>query len=109
MKVYDVIRAAKDVYTDEVAKRQYPGMCWCLKVAAVKGMDFKEKNKKGHPSYKDLHDNIPEFNPGFLHHDRVIRSPGLDFWWDTYNVKARFDAFEILESIYKDSVREFEY
>ena len=79
MKIYDVIRAAKDVYTDEVAKRQYPGMCWCLKVAAVKGMDFKEKNKKGHPSYKDLHDNIPEFNPEFLH-DRVIRSPGLDFW-----------------------------
>lgn len=55
----------------------YPGMCWCLKVSAVKGFDFKEKNRKGHPSYKDLVDNIPEFNPEFLKAIISILKSGL--------------------------------
>lgn len=59
MRVYDVIKTAEDTYISETSRLIYPGMCWCLKVSA--GFDFKEKNRKGHPSYKDLVDNIPEF------------------------------------------------
>lgn len=44
-----------------------------MRVSAVKGFDFKEKNRKGHPSYKDLVDNIPEFNPEFLKATREVR------------------------------------
>lgn len=47
MKVYDVVRNAKETYINEISHRSYPGMCWCLKVAATRGMDFKEKNRKG--------------------------------------------------------------
>lgn len=53
MRVYDVIKTAEDTYISETSRLIYPGMCWCLKVSAVKGFDFKEKNRKGHPSYKD--------------------------------------------------------
>lgn len=59
MRVYDVIKTAEDTYISETSRLIYPGMCWCLKVSAVKGFDFKEKNRKGRPSYKDLVDNIP--------------------------------------------------
>lgn len=62
-------------------------MCWCLKVSAVKGFDFKEKNRKGHPSYKDLVDNIPEFNPEFLKATREVKMAGLDFWWGNHDVE----------------------
>lgn len=53
MKVYDVIIIAEDIYINEISHLCYPGMCWCLKVAATRGLDFKEKNRRGHPSYKD--------------------------------------------------------
>ena len=46
MKVYDVIKIAEDTYISETSHLSYPGMCWCLKVAATKGLDFKEKNRK---------------------------------------------------------------
>lgn len=72
MRVYDVIKTAEDTYISETSRLIYPGMCWCLKVSAVKGFDFKEKNRKGHPSYKDLVDNIPEFNPEFLKATREV-------------------------------------
>ena len=52
MKVYDVIKTAEDTYINETSHLSYPGMCWCLKVAATKGLDFKDKNRKGHPSIK---------------------------------------------------------
>lgn len=109
MKVYDVIRIAKDTYISETSHLCYPGMCWCLKVAATKGLDFKEKNRKGHPSYKDLVTNIPEFNPEFLKATKTVQLAGLDFWWENTDVKSRLNAFEVLEGIYKESVREFEY
>ena len=47
MRVYDVIKTAEDTYISETSRLIYPGMCWCLKVSAVKGFDFKEKNRKG--------------------------------------------------------------
>lgn len=109
MRVYDVIKTAEDTYISETSRLIYPGMCWCLKVSAVKGFDFKEKNRKGHPSYKDLVDNIPEFNPEFLKATKTVQHAGLDFWWENTDVKSRLNAFEVLESIYKESVREFEY
>lgn len=109
MKVYDVIISAKTIYISETSHLCYPGMCWCLKVAATKGLGFKEKNRKGHPSYKDLVTNIPEFNPEFLKATKAVPYAGLDFWWETKDVKSRLNAFEVLESIYKESVREFEY
>lgn len=34
MKVYDVIKTAEDTYINETSHLSYPGMCWCLKVAA---------------------------------------------------------------------------
>lgn len=37
MKVYDVIKTAEDTYISETSRLIYPGMCWCLKVSAVKG------------------------------------------------------------------------
>lgn len=76
MRVYDVIKTAEDTYISETSRLIYPGMCWCLKVSAVKGFDFKEKNRKGHPSYKDLVDNIPEFNPEFLKATREVKMAG---------------------------------
>lgn len=109
MKVYDVIRIAKDTYISETSHLCYPGMCWCLKVAATKGLDFKEKNRKGHPTYRELVDNIPEFNPEFLHADRKVSLAGLDFWWDTHDTQSRLRAFRILKDIYKYSSKEFEY
>ena len=109
MKVYDVIRIAKDTYISETSHLCYPGMCWCLKVAAVRGLDFKEKNRKGHPSYKDLVTNIPEFNPEFLKATREVKMAGLDFWWGNHDVESRLKAFQVLKDIYKDSPKEFEY
>lgn len=108
MKVYDVVRNAKETYINEISHGSYPGMCWCLKVAATRGMDFKEKNRKGHPSYKDLVANIPEFRPEFFGRPKIAQ-PGLDFWWDNKETQPRLDAFNVLEDIYKESVREFEY
>lgn len=84
MRVYDVIKTAEDTYISETSRLIYPGMCWCLKVSAVKGFDFKEKNRKGHPSYKDLVDNIPEF----LKATEEVKMAGLDFWWG-YRIKAK--------------------
>lgn len=46
MKVYDVIIIAEDIYINEISHLRYPGMCWCLKVAATRGLDFKEKNRR---------------------------------------------------------------
>lgn len=109
MRIYDVVKTAKSIYMNETSRLTYPGMCWCLKVAAVKGVGFKEKNRKGHPTYRDLVANIPEFNPEFLHAECKVHSAGLDFWWENYNTSARLEAFETLESIYRDSIREFEY
>lgn len=105
MKVYDVIIIAEDIYINEISHLCYPGMCWCLKVAATRGLDFKEKNRRGHPSYKDLVTNIPEFNPEFLKATKDVRHAGLDFWWDNNDTKSRLSAF----SVFKESVREFEY
>jgi hypothetical protein len=109
MKVYDVIIIAEDIYINEISHLRYPGMCWCLKVAATRGLDFKEKNRKGHPSYKDLVTNIPEFNPEFLKATNTVLHAGLDFWWDNNDTKSRLNAFKVLKGIYKESVREFEY
>lgn len=66
MKVYDVIKTAEEIYLEGIHSNDTIGMCWCLKVAVTKGMDFKEKNRRGHPSYRDLVTNISEFNPEFL-------------------------------------------
>lgn len=107
MRVYDVIKTAEDTYISETSRLIYPG--WCLKVSAVKGLDFKEKNRKGHPSYKDLVDNIPEFNPEFLKATREVKMAGLDFWWGNHDVESRLKAFQVLKDIYKDSPKEFEY
>lgn len=109
MRVYDVIKTAEDTYISETSRLIYPGMCWCLKVSAVKGFDFKEKNRKGRPSYKDLVDNIPEFNPEFLKATREVKKAGLDFWWGNHDVESRLKAFQVLKDIYKDSPKEFEY
>ena len=84
-------------------------MCWCLKVAATKGMDFKEKNRKGHPTYNDLVANIPEFNPKFLKATAIVKTAGLDFWWALNDKQSRFNAFRLLRSIYKQSDKEFIY
>ena len=104
MRVYDVIKTAEDTYISETSRLIYPGMCWCLKVSAVKGFDFKEKNRKGHPSYKDLVDN----NPEFLKATREVKMAGLDFWWGNHDVESRLKAFQVLKDIYKDSPKEFE-
>lgn len=109
MKVYDVIIIAEDIYINEISHLRYPGMCWCLKVAATRGLDFKEKNRRGHPSYKDLVTNIPEFNPEFLKATKDVQHAGLDFWWGNYDVESRLKAFQVLKDIYKDSPKEFEY
>lgn len=109
MKVYNVIRIAEDTYISETNCLCYPGMCWCLKVAATKGLDFKEKNRKGHLFYKDLVTNIPEFNPEFLGATEAVKAAGLDFWWDTHDTQSRLRAFRILKDIYKYSSKEFEY
>lgn len=109
MKVYDVIKTAEEIYLGEIHSHNVVGMCWSLKMAVTKGMDFKEKNRKEYPSYRDLVTNIPEFNPEFLKATSFIANPGLDFWWDIYNHKSRLDAFSVLKDIYKESIREFEY
>lgn len=109
MRVYDVIKTAEYTYISETSRLIYPGMCWCLKVSAVKGFDFKEKNRKGHPSYKDLVDNIPEFNPEFLKATEEVKMAGLDFWWGNQDTESRLRAFQVLKDIYKDNPKEFEY
>ena len=109
MRVYDVIKTAEDTYISETSRLIYPGMCWCLKVSAVKGFDFKEKNRKGHPSYKDLVDNIPEFNPEFLKATREVKMAGLDFWWGNHDVESRLKAFQVLKDIFRTVLIEFEY
>lgn len=53
--------------------------------------------------------NIPEFNPEFPKATKTVQHAGLDFWWENTDVKSRLNAFEVLEGIYKESVREFEY
>lgn len=60
-------------------------------------------------AYKDLVDNIPEFNPEFLKATREVKMAGLDFWWGNYDVESRLKAFQVLKDIYKDSPKEFEY
>ena len=100
MKVYHVIISAKTIYISETSHLWYPGMCWCLKVAATKGLDFKAKHRNGHPSYKDLVTNIPEF----LKATNTVLHAGLDFWWENTDVKSRLNAFEVLESIYKERI-----
>lgn len=112
MKVYDVLEAAEKLYTEEIVKNKdsaFPGMCWCLKVAATRSMDFKEKNKKGHPTYNDLVTNIPEFNPEFLKATKPVKTAGLDFWWALSDKQSRLNAFRLLKSIYKQSDKEFIY
>lgn len=109
MRVYDVIKTAEDTYISETSRLIYPGMCWCLKVAATKGMDFKEKNRKGHPTYNDLVVNIPEFNPKFLKATAIVKTAGLDFWWALNDKQSRLNAFRLLRSIYKQSDKEFIY
>lgn len=93
-----VIKTAEDTYISETSRLIYPGMCWCLKVAATKGLDFKEKNRKGHPSYKDLVTNIPEFNPEFLKATKTVQHAGLDFWWENTDVKSRLKSSHHLKS-----------
>lgn len=100
MRVYDVIKTAEDTYISKTSRLIYPGMCWCLKVSAVKGFDFKEKNRKGHPSYKDLVDNIPEFNPEFLKATREVKMAGLDFWWGNYDVESRLKELRVEVMVY---------
>lgn len=109
MRIYNVIKVAEDTYIDETSRLTFPGMCWCLKVASVKGLDFKTKNKKGYPTYRNLAENIPEFNPEFLGATEVVKTAGLDFWWDTHDTESRLRAFRILKDIYKCSSKEFEY
>ena len=112
MKVCDVLKSAEEIYVEEIMKSNnsaLPGMCWCLKVAATKNMDFKERNRKGHPTYKDLVTNIPEFTPEFLKATRPIKTVGLDFWWDLKDKQSRMNAFRLLRSIYKQSDKEFIY
>lgn len=109
MKVYDVIKNAKEIYITEINCGGYTGMCWCLKVAATKNMDFKEKNGKGHPTYNDLVTNIPEFTPEFLKATKPVKTAGLDFWWDLKDKQSRMNAFRLLRSIYKQSDKEFAY
>lgn len=109
MKVYDVIKTAEEIYVEEMKKGSITGMCWCLKVAVTKDIDFKSKNTKGHPTYNDLVANIPEFNPEFLQVKRIIKTAGLDFWWDLSDRQSRLNAFHLLRSIYKQSDKEFIY
>lgn len=110
MKIYDILKSAEEIYAEEIKKSGvYPGMCWCLKTAVTKNMDFKTKNRKGHPTYKDLVTNIPEFNPDFLGATKLVKTAGLDFWWDLSDKQSRMDAFCILRSIYKQSDKEFIY
>lgn len=109
MRIYDVIKIAEETYKSEISHSSYPGMCWCLKVAATTGMDFKEKNSKGHPCYRDLATNIPEFNPEFLKATKEIRQAGLDFWWENEDTQSRLKAFGVLKDLYKEKVGEFEY
>lgn len=110
MKVYDILKSAEEIYAEEIKKPGVcPGMCWCLKVAVTKNMDFKEKNKKGHPTYKDLVTNIPEFNPEFLKATKPVKTAGLDFWWDLSDKQSRINSFRLLRGIYKQSNKEFIY
>lgn len=97
MKVYDVIKTAEDTYINETSHLSYPGMCWCLKVAATKGMDFKDKNRKGHPSYKDLVTNIPEPANDAVMKDKP-RSPKAfiitkQMWYEIFGVGIIFFIF----------------
>lgn len=112
MKVYDVLKSAEEIYVEEIMKRNnaaYPGMCWCLKVAAA-NINFKENvSKVRYPTYKGLVDNIPEFNPEFLKATKSIKTAGLDFWWDLNDRQSRLNAFRLLRSIYKQSDKEFIY
>lgn len=110
MKVYDVLKSAEELYVEEIKKSPaYPGMCWCLKVAAAKSIDLKERLTKGRPTYNDLVTNIPEFNPVFLKATKPVKTAGLDFWWDLSDKQSRMNAFHILRSIYKQNDKEFTY
>ena len=111
MKVYDIIKSAEELYIEEINKRKYstyPGMCWCLKVAA-RNMAYKEKGKETFPFYRELIANIPEFNPKFLKATAIVKTAGLDFWWALNDKQSRFNAFRLLRSIYKHSNKEFIY
>lgn len=57
-------------------------MCWCLKVAATRGLILKRRIGEDIRLYKDLVTNIPEFNPEFLKATNTVLHAGLDFWWD---------------------------
>lgn len=103
MRVYDIIKSAEEVYVEEIRKDTYPGMCWCLKIAAFKSIDFR----KGHLSYSTLVANIPEFNPKFLKASRQVRTAGFEFWWYQEDTQSRLNAFHLLRSIYKQSDKEF--
>lgn len=60
-------------------------------------------------AYKDLVDNIPEFNPEFLKATEKVKMAGLDFWWGNQDTESRLRAFQVLKDIYKDNPKEFEY
>lgn len=111
MKVYDVIKAAEELYVEELKKipEYYPGMCWCLKVVVANINSKNNKHKVCYPTYKGLVANIPEFNPEFLKATNPVKAPGLDFWWDINDFQSRLNAFHLLESIYKQSDKEFIY
>lgn len=111
MKVYDVLKSAEEIYVEEINKRKYsayPGMCWCLKVAA-RNISHKEKGKETFPFYRELIANIPEFNPEFLKATKPVKTAGLDFWWDLSDKQSRINSFRLLRGIYKQSNKEFIY
>lgn len=118
MKVIEVLRLAKGIYLKEIEGKEvvkFPGMCWCIKVAANSIYNRKQQSEKGHPTYCVIQENIPEFIPSFLGSDKFFRSDlhnffiGLEFWWPVEETQPRIEAFDKLIDIYKDSDKEFKW
>lgn len=118
MKVIEILRLAKEIYLKEIEGKEvvkFPGMCWCIKVAANSIYNRKQQSEKGHPTYCVIQENIPEFTPQFLGYDKLYKpnlynfSIGLEFWWLVEETKPRIEAFNKLIDIYKDSNKEFKW
>lgn len=87
MRVYDVIKTAEDTYISETSRFIYPGMCWCLKVSAVKGFDFKERDIHLIRIWLIISLSLIQSSL------KLLRMAGLDFWWGNLDTESRLRAF----------------
>lgn len=109
MKVIELLRKARELYTGLANKSKYAGMCWCFKAV----LPLHSEDRTPVPYY-ELERQIPEFNPYYLESTNLEKFEknkslrvGLEFWWDILDTESRIKAFDKLIKVYEKSDKEF--